>query len=59
MSLEYKKMEVEYMRVKTARMEIEYKIEERKDEIKRLEDYAQTQLEKEAELAEKLKDLRK
>lgn len=57
MSLELKKIQVELMRVKTARMELEYKIEERLDEIKRMQDHIRIQNEKENELTEKLKNL--
>lgn len=57
MSLEMKKTQVELMRVTTARMELEYKIEERKEEIKRMEDHIQIQIDKEAELKQKLKGM--
>lgn len=55
MTLEEKRMKVELMRVTTARMELEYKIEEKKEEIKRLEDHIKLQLVKEDELSTKLK----
>jgi hypothetical protein len=57
MSLEKKKTQVELMRVQTARMELEYKIEERKEEIRRMEEHIKIQNEKEAELTEKLKGM--
>ena len=57
MSLEKKKTEVELMRVTTARMELEYKIEERKDEIRRMEDHIKIQIAKESELKDKLKEM--
>lgn len=57
MSLEFKKTQVELMRVTTARMELEYKIEERKEEIKRMEDHIQIQVQKEAELTNKMKEM--
>lgn len=50
MSLEKKKKEMELRRVETARMELELKIEERMDEIKRLQEHVQIQLEKEQQL---------
>lgn len=57
MSLEKKKTEVELMRVTTARMELEYKIEERKEEIQRMEDHIKIQIAKESELKDKLKEM--
>lgn len=57
MSLEKKKMQVELMRVQTARMELEYKIEERKDEIKRMMEHVRIQEEKEQELISKIQSL--
>lgn len=58
MSLEMKKIQLELMRVKTARMELEYKIEERKDEIRRLGDHVVIQIDKEIELENKLKEIK-
>lgn len=58
MSLEYKKLQVELMRVQTARMELEYKIEERKEEIKRMEEHILIQVEKEKDLNNKLAELK-
>lgn len=58
-SLELKRTQVELMRVTTARMELEYKIEERKDEIKRMEDHIKIQFEKEMELKQKIKEMEK
>lgn len=52
--LEKKKMEVEWMRVKTARMELELKIAEREDEIKKLKEHIEIQTKKEQELKQKL-----
>lgn len=57
MSLEKKKTQVELMRVQTARMELEYKIEERKEEIRRMEEHIKIQIDKEVELNEKLKEM--
>lgn len=50
MSLELKKKQLELSRVRLARQEMELKIEERMEEIKRLEDFIRIQLEKEAEI---------
>jgi hypothetical protein len=55
MSLESKKIEVEIARVRTARLEMEYIIDQRLDEIKRLEGNIKIQEEKEKELLERLK----
>ncbi len=57
MSLEKKKTQVELMRVTTARMELEYKIEERKEDIKRMEDHITIQIQKENELKQKMKEM--
>lgn len=46
------------MRVQTARMELEYKIEERKEEIKRMEEHILIQVEKEKDLNNKLAELK-
>lgn len=54
MSLEKKKKELELMRVSLARQELELKIEERLDEIKRLKEHIEIQLKKESELKEEL-----
>ena len=58
MSLELKKIQVEYMRVQTARMELEYKIEERLEDIKRMEEHIKIQEIKEAELNAKIVELK-
>lgn len=50
MSLELKKKELELQRVELARKELEFKIEEKKEEMARLHDYVQVQLTKEQEL---------
>lgn len=57
MSIDKKKKIVELHRVQGARMEMELKIEERKEEIKRLEDNIKIQLAREAELEEEIKKL--
>lgn len=54
MSLEKKKKEMELRRVETARMELELKIEERMDEIHRLQEHIKIQLEKEQQLKEEI-----
>ena len=46
------------MRVQTARMELEYKIEERQEEIKRMQEHIAIQIEKEKELQAKLEDMK-
>lgn len=48
--LELKRKELELSRVDLARQELELKIEERKEEIKRLESMILIQIEKETEL---------
>ena len=57
MSLELKKKQLEHARVKLAREELELKIEERLDEIKRLEAAIEIQVSKEAELLQDIKTL--
>ncbi len=57
MKLEKKKIEAETARVVAARVEQEYLVEQRLDEIERLHKNIQIQLDKEAELKEKLKSL--
>lgn len=52
--LDVKRKKLELMRVQTARYELEFKIEEKQDEIKRLEDHIKIQLEKEASLLKEL-----
>lgn len=48
--LEKKKLEKELYQVKGARLELEYKIMEREQEIQRLRDHVVIQLEKEKDL---------
>lgn len=55
MSLEKKKIQVELMRVQAAKAELELKIDERLEEIKRLEEHIKIQSNKIIELEEKLK----
>lgn len=57
MSLEKKKKVVELHRVQGARMDMELKIEERQEEIKRLQDNIKIQIQREKELEEEIKSL--
>lgn len=50
MSLELKKMQVELLRVNAAKAELELKIEEQKENIKRIEDHIVVQEKRAAEL---------
>lgn len=52
--LEKKKKMLELGRVRLARQEMEFKIEEKQDEIKRLQDFIKIQLDKEQELEREL-----
>lgn len=52
--LEKKKKTLELSRVRLARQEMEFKIEEKQDEIKRLQDFIKIQLDKEQELEKEL-----
>lgn len=53
--LEKRKKEVELQKVKTARMELELKIEEKMDEINRINEHIKIQIEKEQSLEQELK----
>lgn len=57
MTLDKKRKQLELSRVEVARQELEFKIEERLDEIKRLEAHIEVQKTKEAELKEELAKL--
>lgn len=57
MSLEQKKKKLELMKVETARHELEIRIEERMDEIKRLEEHVEIQLKKEEDLKKEIEKL--
>jgi hypothetical protein len=57
--LEIKKMEVELIRVKAARMEMEFKVMERLDDIERLKDQIKIQEAREDELKEKIAEAKK
>lgn len=54
MSLDKKRKQLELMRVQTARYELEFKIEERLEEIERLKDHVQVQIKREQELKKEL-----
>jgi len=56
--IEIKKMELEQLRVRTARAELEFKILERQEDIKRLEEHVKVQLDRELEIENKLKALK-
>lgn len=58
MSLEKKKLQVELMRVKTAKMELECRIEERQEEILRVQEHIIVQQAKEEELQAKLDEMK-
>lgn len=53
--LELKKIKVELMRVQAAKGDLEIKVEERLEEIKRIQDSIKAQEIREAELIEKIK----
>lgn len=59
MSLELKRRQLELMRVEMARRELEFKVEERNEEIKRIQDNIKIQIEKEAELKKEIENLNK
>lgn len=58
MSLELRRKQLELMRVEMARKELEFKVEERMDEIKRIQDNIKLQLDKEAELKKEIEQLK-
>jgi len=55
--LDLKRKELELGRVEQARKELEFKIEERMDEIERLKSHIDVQLEKEEQLKQEIKSL--
>jgi len=59
MSLELKKIQVEYKRVNAAREELEYRILEAQDQIERLKANIDIQKAREDELQVKIKELQK
>ena len=52
--LELKRMKLELVKVATARQELEFRIEERLDEIERIKEHVKIQQDKEAELQGKI-----
>jgi len=58
-SLELKRMKLELVKVAAARAELEFRIDERMDEINRIKDHIKVQLDKEAELQGKLAEAEK
>lgn len=54
--LDLKRMKLELVKVAAARAELEFRIEERMDEVARIQDHIKVQLDKEAELAAKISD---
>jgi hypothetical protein len=52
--LELKRMKLELIKVAAARNELEFRIEERLDEINRIKEHIKVQLDKEAELQGKI-----
>ena len=55
-SLELKRTKLELIKVAAARAELEFKIEERLEDINRIKDHIKIQLDKEAELAAKIEE---
>lgn len=57
--LELKKLKVELLRVSAAKGEMELRIDERMEEIARLEDHIKVQIAKEEELKAKIAEMQK
>ena len=57
--LELKRMKLELVKVAAARCELEFRVDERLDEINRIKDNIKIQADKEAELAAKIADAEK
>lgn len=57
--LDIKRMKLELVKVAAARAELEFRIEERLDEVARLKDHIKVQEDKEAELALKIEEASK
>lgn len=55
--LKVKKIELDLMKVAAAKAELEYKIEERLEDIRRMEEHIKLQEIREKELQDELKDL--
>lgn len=58
-NLEIKRMELELVKVAAARAELEFKIEERLDDISRIKEHIRIQQEKEKELTKKIEEAKK
>ena len=56
MHIELKRLHVDYKRVNAAREELEFRVLEFKDQIKRLNENIELQMVKEAELLEQIKN---
>ena len=54
MTLDQKRKKLELMRVQTARHELEFRVEERLEDIKRLEEHIKIQVDKETQLMSEL-----
>lgn len=55
MTLDDKRKKLELMRVQTARYELEFKIEEKLEEIERLKEHIKIQIEREKQLTNEIK----
>jgi hypothetical protein len=53
-ALDLKRMKLELIKVAAARAELEFRVDERMDEINRIKDHIKVQLDKEAELQAKI-----
>lgn len=58
-TLEIKRMKLELVKVAAARAELEFRIEERMDEVNRIKDHIKVQQDKEAELQTKITEAEK
>lgn len=57
--LDLKRMKLEMVKVAAARAELEFRVEERLDEINRIKDHIKVQLDKETELQGKISEAEK
>lgn len=57
MSLEIKKTKLELLKVAAARAEMEYRIDERLEEIERIKENIKIQIDKEKELEQRIKSM--
>lgn len=58
-ALDLKRMKLELVKVAAARAELEFRVEERLDEINRIQEHVKVQTDKEAELQQKIADAEK